>query len=147
MEAYDNKSTNSTVSEFERTLKKQHDLIYGVALLFECIGIMYAEQPAIMETYRKQFRNIIHKGREDCQHGESLLEAAKNDPKRITELQGVEFAAFEATPDGAQFKIRAAALMEAYNELFPDRPRSQEFTRNETLQLIDRASQAFTQLD
>ncbi len=132
---------------FAQQLQDLDDLIYGVALLFEGISLLYAEQPAVMETYRKQFRNIIHKGQGDLQQGAKLLAEAKQDPDSIHALRGFSFSAFEGYPNADDLKKRACVLVDAYKSLYPDRPRSQEFTRDEALRLVDAAAEAFTRPD
>ena len=135
------------LTAFAEALQDLDDLIYGVALLFEGVSLLFATQPAVMETYRKQFRNIIHKGQVDSERGAKLLGEAKQDPASIQALNSFSLSAFEGYPNADDLKKRARVLVDAYKRLYPDRPRSEEFTRDEALRLVDEAAEAFTQPD
>ena len=50
------------LDEFRSNIRELDDLIYGVALLYEGISLLYSEQPAMLETYRKHLRNAIQNG-------------------------------------------------------------------------------------
>ncbi len=140
-------TTEDLLNAFAEKLQDLDDLIYGVALLFEGISLLYETQPAVLETYRKEFRNIIHKGQEDSHRGARLLAEARQDTERIDALRGFSFSAFEGYPNADELKTRARVLVDTYESIFPNRPRSQEFARDDALRLVDAAAEAFTRPD
>lgn len=138
-------STDAAISTFQAKIAAQEDIIYGVAIFFECLNYMHAGQGAIMETYRKQFRNIIQKGTEMVQHATRLLDEVRQDPKKVKELQQFAFTPCQDHPKPAEMTRRAEILVQTYRKVFPDRPRSKEFTNDEIARLIEEASEVLSQ--
>jgi hypothetical protein len=138
-------STDAAISAFQTKIAAQEDIIYGVALFFECLNYMHAGQGAIMETHRKQFRNIIQKGTEMIQHASRLLDEVRQDPKKVKGLQQFAFTPCQDHPKPAEMTRRAEILVQTYRRVFPDRPRSQEFSNEEIAVLIEEASEALSQ--
>lgn len=132
-------STEEVLGAFERDLARQEDLIYGVALFFECLTVLHADQPAVVETYRKQFRNIIQKGREMIVHAGVLLAEARQEPRKIHLLKQFTFSLCREHPAPAELVARAGLLVDTYTKIFPDRDRAKEFTREETFRLMEAA--------
>ena len=126
---------------FEEEIRAQDDLMYGAALFFEASSLLHENDP-IVETYRKQFRNIIQTGRETSQRATALLEQAKKDPRRVSVLKQFDFAPFQGHPNPAEMLKRARIFIDTYNRVFPNRPRDQEFTREETFRLMEEAARA-----
>lgn len=131
------------LDEFRNNIRELDDLIYGVALLYEGLSLLYSEQPAMLETHRKHLRNAIQKGNAVARRASGLLRAAEDDPLRIDALRSFRFSAFEDHPDADRLKASARALVDAYERLFPGRPRDKEFTSDEALRLVDKAAEAF----
>jgi len=131
------------LDEFRSNIRELDDLIYGVALLYEGISLLYSEQPAMLETYRKHLRNAIQNGNAVSRRAAGLLRAAEDDPRQVDALRGFRFSAFEDHPDADGLKASARALVDAYQRLFPGRPREKEFTGDEALLLVDKAAEAF----
>ncbi len=121
---------------------RQENVLYGVALFFECISTLYAGQDAIIETYRKQCRNVILVGKKIAQNAVSILEQTKNDPEKIELLQQFDFSFCQGHPNPAEMQSKAETLVCTYNRIFPDRPRSDPFEQEEILRLMDEASLA-----
>lgn len=136
-------SAGDKMEAFRRNIQELDDLIYGVALLFEGISLLYSEQPAVLETYRKQLRNTIQNGNAISRRAAALLRAAEEDPREVEALRDFQFSAFEGHPDADGLKLRARSLVDAYNRLFPGRSRAKEFTADEAFRLIEKAAEAF----
>ena len=128
---------------FDAQMATLDDIVYGVALLFEGMHLLYAGQDALIETYRKQYRNLIQSGKAVSQRGTTLLEQARSQPGEAIALRDFDFTAFQAHPDPAGLIARAQALVATYARLFPDRPRSRELTEEETFRLIEDAADSF----
>ncbi|MFO7870277.1 MAG: hypothetical protein R6V03_02460 [Kiritimatiellia bacterium] len=132
------------IDEFERRIKLQEELMYGVALFFEGISKLQAGQDAVLETHRKQCRNIIQAGKVISQRARLLLRQVKQDRQKTHLLDEFEFSPFRGHPNPEEMEKRARILVDTYNRIFPDRPRSKEFTPEETFQLMEEASAVFT---
>ena len=132
---------DSALSRFQREIDRQEDILYGIALFFEGINLLYSGQTAVVETYRKQFRNIIQTGNATIQHARELLQAAERDPASRSLLESYSFHPGQGHPDPDALVRRAKVLVESYATLFPERPRDQAMTENEALQLIESAAQ------
>ena len=125
---------------FTRKIEEHEDLIYGIALFFEGISLLYAGQEAVIETYKKQFRNIIRSGSDALQHAQALLEESKNDPSKVDAFAQFDFLPCTGHTDPEGMTKRAKILVETYNVIFPGRDRSKPFQEPEILQLIETAS-------
>jgi hypothetical protein len=139
-------ATKRTVQEslngFAAEIGRQQDLVYGAALLFECLAVLHDGQPAVIETYRKQYRNIISMGNATVDRANALLEASRADHSRCNEVDAFSFAPFSEHPAPAEMVRRAETLISTYRQIFPERPLAEEFTHGEMLQLVDAASDA-----
>jgi len=133
-------SAEEAIREFQQELARQEDVIYGVALMFECLSLLHSNQAALVETHRKQFRNIIQKSREQSDKAAQLLEEVKKNPQRAIELKQFTFTPCEGHPNPPEMARRVAILVDTYRRIFPDRPRSKEFTHEETLRLLEEAA-------
>jgi len=128
------------VKDFEDRTAHQRDLLYGVALLYEGIAVLYAGQEQAVATYRKQLRNIIRDGGTRVDRAELLMDEVRKDPARLPELGQFTFNLGEGHADPEGLVARAGVLVEMYEELFPGRDRSLAFTAEETLLLIETAA-------
>ena len=135
-------SPEEMIEFFESQLRRQEDLLYGIALFFEGITLINAGRENIIETYRKQFRNIIQNGKQALQQASDLLKEVKKDKSKVKMLQDFVFTSpCRAYPDPPALAKRARILASKYTELWPNRPRSQPFTTEETLHLMKAAAQ------
>jgi hypothetical protein len=134
---------SAIVPWFEEQLRALDDVVYGVALLFEGISLLYDGQEPLLETYRKQYRNLIQSGKAVSQRGAALLAKVREDPSRVAGLTSFDFGAFQDHPDPAGVVARAQALVATYQRLFPDRPRLQELTEEETFRLVEETADTF----
>jgi hypothetical protein len=133
-------SPGEIIKSFEQELERQEDTLYGVALFFEGISLLFAGQEAVVETYRKQFRNIIQIGKDAATRARELLDEAKQDPGKAALLKSFEFFACQGHPDPDAMTKRARALVDTYEELFPNKPRTEELSETETMRLMECAA-------
>jgi hypothetical protein len=136
-----NAGPDELIQRFEKEIERQQDLLYGVALFFEGISLLYAGQEDIIETYHKQFRNIIQTGRNVSQQAAALLEEVKQDQSKAPLLAQFNLTFCEGYPDPDGMTKRCGVMVETYRRLFPDRPRSQPFTDEETFRLMEEAGE------
>jgi hypothetical protein len=128
----------SATEAFEARIIEHEEMIYGIALLFEGVSLLLAGQDAVIETYRNQYWNIIQAGNASAKRARELADQAKLDPPKI---QLIERFAFEVLPEQEQLEQRARILVETYDTLFPGRPRDRSLTQEETLKLMEAASE------
>ena len=127
------------MKEFELLIHRHRDLLYGMALFFEGLAVLYLEQEQIIQTYRRQFRNLIRHNQEKLEQATALLDQAKQGAVPIEELQQFEFDIGEWYPDPEGLIQRAEILVGTYEDTFPGRDRGTPFTKEETLQLMEAA--------
>ncbi|OGV68009.1 MAG: hypothetical protein A2498_04540 [Lentisphaerae bacterium RIFOXYC12_FULL_60_16] len=135
------------IDVFEDQIRTQENLLYGAALFFEAISILHEGHDAIIETYRKQLRNVIHTGRDNIQRAAALLGEVRADPSGAALLRQFTFNPFQGHPDPAGMQKRAQLFLETYKRIFPSRPRDREFTPEETLQLVDATARRYQELE
>jgi len=134
------------VEIFKKKMEENEDLIYGMALFFECINLLHKGHP-IVETYRKQFRNIIRSGRELLDRASKLLFDYEKATASIQELETFDFDFLKNYPDAEENRIRAVVFSETYEKLFPDRPREKEFSDEEILLILEEAVKRFSRIN
>ena len=134
-------SREEALSAFDREIARQEDIVYGLALFFECLSVIHANQPTAVETHRKQFRNFIQKGRERIAEALQLRDKVRRREAGADVLADFAFAPCQGHAQPESMAKRAEALAATYKKLFEYRPRSKEFTPEETLLLIENASE------
>lgn len=121
---------------FEDEIRRQEDLLYGVALFFEGLSFLYGGQEDIVTTYRKQLRNIIQMDRSSIDHAQALLEQAKRDPAKAVLLRDFKFTPCQGHAQPAELCRRAKLLVESYAECFPGRPRSEPLMADDIVRVL-----------
>lgn len=133
---WDPRNTGAIMTSFEEEIRRQEDLLYGVALFFEGLSFLYAGQEAIITTYRKQLRNIIMRDRTAIDHAQALLEQAKRDPSKAAVLRDFKFTPCQGHAHPDELCRRAALLVESYAKCFPGRPRSEPLVADDIVRLL-----------
>lgn len=128
------------LNAFEKAIAEQEDLIYGIALFFEGISLLFSGQNAVLETYRKQFRNVIQAGSTEVEHARELLREARETGKNAAMLQQFAFHPGQGHPDPETLVARARVMVQTYEEQFPGRPRDEALTPDDTMKLISAAA-------
>lgn len=109
------------------------DRMFGVALFFSGLEILFEGQPQMLDTYRRQCRNLIQRGNAALDQVERV---AAGEPADMPDLAGVGVEAAE----NRQVLERADVLVAAYTERFPGRDRSEALSRDEMLTLMEAAA-------
>jgi len=136
----ESESPEKLIANFEQEIKRNEDLLYGVALFFEVIEHLYSSQAAELETYRKQFRNIIQLGNNVLERAVIVVERAKQNPKKTELFKHFSFIPCLGHPKPQELEVRAQLLVETYNEIFPGRPRGQPFETADIMRLMEAAA-------
>ena len=130
------------VADFEKRLARHEELLFGVALFFEGLTVIYEGQDDLIATYRRQFRNVIQSGKDVAIQATMLLEEARENPARATALPQYVFALGDGHPQPEELVKRAGVLADAYARVFANRPRARAMDKDETLRLIAAAAEA-----
>lgn len=129
------------ISEFEEEIRKQEDILYGLALFYEGIALLFEGQHAVIETYRKQFRNIIQNGKRVVDWAHTLVDEVRQSPRKMTLLEDFTFLPCHGHPNPKELAARATLVVETYNAIFPDRPREKALSNEEMLLLMETAGE------
>lgn len=124
---------------FEKEVRRQEDILYGVALFHEGMSLLCAGQKAVVETHRRQFRNIIRAGKQVCQWARTLLEEARKEPRKARLLREFEFLPYQDHPNPDALILRAQIMIETYEQLYPGRNRHEPLKQEELLRLMEKA--------
>lgn len=127
------------MESFRQRIQHQEDLMYGVALFFEGICLLYAGQEAVIETFRRQFRNMIQTGTDAAHRAADLLKQVEQDQSKVAMIEQFDFAPCRGHADPQKMVQRAQILFNVYKRLYPDRSRSEPFSEDETLCLMEEA--------
>lgn len=138
--AIDPQEAERLIADFSADIKRHEDLLYGVALFFEGIACLYAGEDAELETYRKQFRNIIQLGNDALERAVAMVERAKQNPDKAELFKHFTFVPCLGHPKPEELAERATILVSTYNEIFPGRPRGQAFEAGEIRRLMEAAA-------
>jgi len=137
------RSPDAVLEAFESEIHKQEDLLYGIALYFEGLSLLFSGQDAVIETYRNQFWNIIQVGNAAGERARALLQEARRDSSKVKLVERFRFSPGQGHPQREELVKRAQTLVETYNALYPERPRDRALGEDETLRLIETASERF----
>ena len=128
------------IQDFETEVARQEDILYGVALFFEGVSVLNADQEEILEVYRDQFRNVIQTARSAIDQATALLEQAKKNPGTAGMLRDFRFSPCQGHADPEELTKRARIMVLVYEELFPGRSRSEPFTEADGFKLMESAA-------
>ena len=131
----------SEIRAFEDLISRDRDLLYGMALFFEGLAVLYIEQEQIIQTYRRQFRNLIQNSQEKLDRAGELIDRVRRGDAPVQDLRRFNINLAEGYPDPEELLRRAEILVQTYEEIFPERDRSTPFSKEETLRLVEAAVQ------
>ncbi len=120
---------------FIKRIEEQEDLLFGTSLFYQGILQMYSADEYIMKMNRESYESILKRGNKAIEIAKHLLDKVQKDTSKLYLLQEFEFP-----PTIEEISIRSKILIEAYDELFPGRPREKPLTEKENMQLIEIAS-------
>lgn len=130
----------AAIEKFESAIRQEESRLYGFALFFECLSLYRPPHDGLLETERKQFRNLIQSGRKQVDDAMTLLDQVRAGTQPLTAIEQYEFSYYQTDPRAGALIVRADALAAAYRGLFPDRPMAQPFTPAETYRLLEEAA-------
>lgn len=131
---------------FKRKLDEHRQILYGLALYFECLRVLYEGQPDLVHAHEERLLSLIQMGGEMLQKAEALLAKAGKNREAQAEILDFEFA-LDAEKEFVDLDVitkRATMLSHAYDRVFAERPKAREFSHDEVFKLIDEAALATT---
>jgi hypothetical protein len=130
------------VKNFEKTINIHEDQLFGLKLYLDGIKLMYKNNPDILNANIKSFQNIKKRNENAINEAKQLLAEIHKNPGQIKMLKKFRFPAISGHPMLKQMTKRAQILVEAYNKLFPKRPRTIPLSKQEQYQLMIIASKS-----
>ena len=124
------------VAIFEKEVAHQDELLFGVSLFFECISMLYAGREDLIQSYRKQCRNMLQQGQQATQSARDLLNKIPRDPTAVAQIRDFQFPLFDGHPQPEKMAARCEILAEAYRKAFPGRPRTQSMKDEDVFALV-----------
>jgi hypothetical protein len=140
------KSPQAMVDLFEKDLLHHDDLLFGVGLFFECIALLYAGREDLIQTYRKQFRNMLQQGQQVSNAARDLINRATQDPDALALIPEFQFPLFDGLPEPEKMAARCELLTGAYGQIFPGRPRTQPLKDDDVFALVQVAAEKMAAL-
>jgi hypothetical protein len=101
----------------------------------------------VVETYRRQFRNIVMAGKVASHRAKLLISRVRRDPSQVSLLEELELGTCEGYPNPGQLQRRAKVLVDTFERIFPNRARTDDLAEPEILRLIEEGAEAFARLD
>jgi hypothetical protein len=130
----------AAIQGFELAIRREESRLYGLALYFECLSLFRSGQEGLIETERKQFRNLIQGGRKQVDDATTLLEHVRAGSQPPKAIEHFVFTYSNGHPTPVELIARADALVAAFRAVFPVRPMAQPFTPEETYRLLEAAA-------
>lgn len=133
---------HETTEDFANIITGHENQLFGIHLYYQCVKLLYSSDRIIMENTDIHYKSIIDRGEKILSEAKTLLEKVKNGQEDISALQDFEFLPIHG-PGLDEMTIRGKLLVEAYEKLFPDRPRDMPLTKEEYQRLLNEAVQYF----
>lgn len=118
----------------------ERDILFGIALCFECIQLLYDGQPELTRAYHDELLAMIKIGEENLKSATLMTQQGRHGKSAVERIQAYEVDALKGCANAAELRQRSKRLVEAYETLFPGRQRNQDLTHEEVLKLIDAAA-------
>jgi len=133
-------STVSVIRRFEEQIRIQRDQLFGISLFSQGLEVIYSGQSEVLEMNRQSSQNITERAESAISAAESLLRQAKADLSSPRQLMCFRFPPISGNPMLDQMTQRAQILVRTYEQMFPDRPRSEPLSREEIRELMAAAA-------
>jgi hypothetical protein len=134
------KAKAAVIEKFESAIRREESRLYGFALFFECLSLYRQAGDGLLETERKQFRNLIQGGRKQVDDAITMLDQVRAGTQPVTAIEQYEFNYSRSDPRAAELTARADTLAAAYRSVYPDRPMAQPFAPDEIYRLLEAAA-------
>ena len=141
-EGENNQNKDETIQNFKNTIKEHEDQLFGIQLFMENIKQIYGHDKTTMEYSTYAFQNIIERGNTAISQAKLFLDKVKSGTASSDVLESFQFPPIHG-PGLDEMTLRATLLVEAYEKLFPNRPRNLPLDKEEHTRLMQEAINNF----
>jgi len=128
-----------SLEAFEKAIKQREGLLFGYNLYYQGIKYLYGHDKHIMERTNFHYNQIKERNESAVLQAKNLLNEIRNGSKSINDLLNFTFPPIYG-PNLDEMTKRATLLVEAYEKVFPNRPKERELTEDEHHILINEVS-------
>lgn len=131
------KEPDAAFLQWEQQINASREMVFGLQLLVECMGILGAADETRAAAARGKFTPFIKQIKDNLQRAERLLNEAKEkgDPSGLPAFPP---SPLNADPQGEAISRRAMQIADIYRKNFSERPQDRPLTQTEAMQLIDK---------
>ncbi len=138
------KIKHNQIQEFESKIKEYENVLFGMNLYYQGILLTWESIPligkGIVKSNRMSYKSIEERMTTAINKSKRLLEEVRQSPNKLPLLQHFSFPPITGPGLSAKTKL-VKALVEAYREIFSERPRNKPITKEESQYLKVVASQ------
>lgn len=116
------KTDDIAINNFKKLIQEHEDQLFGINLFIEGIKRIYGHDEKLMRMNEQAYLNIIKKEKKALSKAKQLLDKVRSGTVNITEIQNFHFPPIHG-PGLDQMTNRVTLLVNAYEKLFPKRPR------------------------
>ena len=127
----------NSILEFESKIKEYEDVLFGLNLFIQGIHYLWEYNKTIVDTNQQHYESAKKRMEEVISSAKKLLEETKKSFVGISLLQQFPFPPIKGHPILDEGTKRYKALTQAYNELFPNRPKNKPLTKEENRKLTE----------
>jgi len=125
---------------FKKKILEQENQLFGISLYYQGIIFLYSDHDDIVEMNKKACQNIMESGNTAIREAKRLLQEVEENPNKINLIREFEFPPIHGAWILDEMTKRTQVLVEAYNQLFPGRPREVPLSEEENLKLMQAAA-------
>jgi uncharacterized phage infection (PIP) family protein YhgE len=125
------------INDFKLKIREYEDILFGMNLFIQGVSFMWEHNKEIVDLNQQHYNNAKERMDKAINEAKNLVEKVKECSDNISLLQEFQFPPIKGNPVLDQGTERFKVLSQAYNELFPNRPKNKPFTREEHKQLTE----------
>ena len=129
------KESKIDIKSFEKRITEYENILFGMNLYYQGICFTWENNKEIIELNSVHYKDIEKRIATAVNNAKQLLESIKKDSDNLLLIQQFEFPPVGGNPILDEGTKLAKALIEAYEEIFPGRPRTNHLTREESQRL------------
>ena len=138
IQSYGYSNPKPIIEQFKTKIKEITDYLFGVKLYNENISLLWDRN--MVSLANRHYKDIKQRCEESVARAKELLEEIEEFPDMFEYLLLFQFPAIHGDPWLDEATGRVKILVEVYNELFPERPREKNLTKEERFYLLEKAT-------
>ncbi|MCK4252341.1 hypothetical protein KAX97_12905 [candidate division WOR-3 bacterium] len=127
------------IRQFETKLRQQTNLLFAIRLYWTIAKPYYSDDAKMVDANTQALNDIMKKGESVIIKAQDILKRVQGCEIDLNALEQFEFLPFSEHPHFNDMTRKAKILVEAYEKLFPGRPREKELTEEELLLIENEA--------